>query len=329
MRRDIDISLLRAFVAVVETGSVTGAAALLNLTQAAVSQQVKRLEELFSTELFERHHKRLALRPNGERLIAHAQRLIALNDEVWGAMSAPAYAGEVRLGVPHDIVGPYLPPILKRFDKAWPRVRVTLKCTTTPQLLELLRQGSLDLTITTEQRLGSGGETLMEDDLVWAGAVNGAAHRRDPLPISLGDENCAFRASVLKALADAGRDWRPVCEVSSMEPLLASIEADLAVGPFLRRSIPDYLTVVDDRRLPKLPKFLINLYLPPAKQSEIAVELARHIGQRVCHPLPRPRAGACRSLQAQVPAARRVSGSTERSILRLAARHLLRAAVHE
>jgi DNA-binding transcriptional LysR family regulator len=215
MRRDIDISLLRAFVAVVETGSVTGAAALLNLTQAAVSQQVKRLEELFSTELFERHHKRLALKPNGERLIAHAQRLIALNDEVWGAMSAPAYAGEVRLGVPHDIVGPYLPPILKRFDQAWPRVRVMLKCTTTPQLLELLRQGGLDLTITTEQRLGRGGETLMEDDLVWAGAVNGAAHRRDPLPISLGDENCEFRPSVLKALRDAGRDWRPVCEVSS------------------------------------------------------------------------------------------------------------------
>jgi DNA-binding transcriptional LysR family regulator len=279
MRRDIDISLLRAFIAVVETGSVTGAAALLNLTQAAVSQQVKRLEELFATELFERHHKRLALKPNGERLIAHAQRLIALNDEVWGAMSAPAYAGEVRLGVPHDIVGPYLPPILKRFDKAWPRVRVMLKCTTTPQLLELLRQGGLDLTITTERRLGRGGETLMEDDLVWAGAVNGAAHRHDPLPISLGDENCEFRPSVLKALAHAGRDWRPVCEVSSMEPLLASIEADLAVGPFLRRSIPDYLTVVDDRRLPKLPRFLINLYLPPAKQSEIAVELARHITQ--------------------------------------------------
>ena len=151
MRRDIDIGLLRAFVAVVGTGSVTGAAALLNLTQAAVSQQVKRLEELFTTELFERHHKRLSLKPNGERLIAHAQRLIALNDEVWGAMSAPAYAGEVRLGVPHDIVGPYLPPILKRFDKAWPRVRVSLKCSTTPQLLEALRKADIDLTLTTEQ----------------------------------------------------------------------------------------------------------------------------------------------------------------------------------
>ena len=278
MHRDIDTALLRAFVAVVETGSVTGAAALLNLTQAAVSQQLKRLEELFGTQLFERHHRRLALRPNGERLLAHAHKLIALNDEVWGAMSAPAYEGEVRLGVPHDIVGPYMPPILRRFDQAWPRVRVSLKCTTTAQLLELLRKGDLDLTLTTEQR--AGGTTLLEDELVWVGAVNGAASGRDPLPVSLGDDKCAFRPAVLKALRAAGRDWRPVCEVSSMEPLLASIEADLAIAPLLRSTIPHYLQPFDrDRRLPRLPRFFINLYLPPARQSEIGLELARHISQ--------------------------------------------------
>lgn len=280
MHRDIDTALVRAFVAVVETGSVTAAAGLLNLTQAAVSQQIKRLEELFGTQLFERHHKRLALRPDGERLLTYAHKLIALNDEVWGAMSAPAYEGEVRLGVPHDIIGPYLPPILNRFDRAWPRVRVSLKCTTTPRLLELLRKGDIDLTLTTEQRCGAGGETLLEDDLVWAGARNGAAHERDPLPVSLGDEKCAFRAVVLAALRAAGRDWRPVCEVSSMEPLLASIEADLAVAALLRTTIPRYLQLIDrERGLPRLPKFLINMYLPPARRSEIAVELARNIRQ--------------------------------------------------
>ena len=176
MRRDIDIGLLRAFVAVVETGSVTGAASLLNLTQAAVSQQLKRLEELFGTELFERHHKRLSLKPNGERLVAHAQRLIALNDEVWGTMSAPAYEGEVRLGVPHDIVGPYLPPILKRFDKAWPRVRVSLECRTTPQLLELLRQGRVDLTLTTEQRCRRQRRDACWRT-IWCGPAPGTARR--------------------------------------------------------------------------------------------------------------------------------------------------------
>lgn len=278
MRRDIDVGLLRAFVAVVETGSVTEAASLLNLTQAAVSQQLKRLEELFGAELFERHHKRLVLQPNGERLIAHAERLIGLNDEVWDAMSAPAYEGEVCLGVPTDIVGTFIPPILKRFDKAWPRVRVTLKCSTTPLLLEALRQGEVDLTLTTEQVCRAHGETLLGDDLVWAGAVNGSAHRRNPLPVSLGRETCEFRPSVLKALRGAGRDWRPVCD-SGMDALKASLEADVAVGPFLRRTIPGYLRAVDDDKLPPLPRFLINMYLPVARQGEIAVELARHIRQ--------------------------------------------------
>jgi DNA-binding transcriptional LysR family regulator len=290
MRRDIDVGLLRAFVAVVETGSVTDAASLLNLTQAAVSQQVKRLEELFGTELFERHHKRLTLRPNGERLIAHAQRVISLNDEVWGAMSAPAYEGEVRVGVPTDIVGSFVPPILKRFDKAWPRVRVELKCSTTPLLLEALRQGSVDLTLTTERTCRAHGETLLEDDLVWAGAINGAAHRRDPLPVSLGRETCEFRPSVLKALREAGRDWRPVSE-AGMDALKASLDADIAVGPFLRRTIPDYLQAVDDPRLPRLPRFLINMYLPVARQSDIATELARHIRQEFASRFRRPFTG--------------------------------------
>src|SRR5262245_53369587 len=144
MRRDIDIALLRAVVAVVETGSVTGAAALLNLTQAAVSQQLKRLEDLFGTQLFERHHKRLSLRPDGERLIVHAHRLIAHNDEIWSAMSAPAYEGEVWLGVPTDIVGVFIPPILKRFDKVWPRVRGSLQSSPPTHLIDALRKGDID-----------------------------------------------------------------------------------------------------------------------------------------------------------------------------------------
>jgi hypothetical protein len=62
--------------------------------------------------------------------------------------------------------------------------------------------------------------------------------------------------------------------------MLASIEADLAIAPLLRTTIPHYLQAIDrDRRLPRLPKFCINMYLPPARQSEIALELARHIQQ--------------------------------------------------
>jgi len=82
MPRNIDIALLRAFDAVVQAGSVTGASRLLNLTQAAVSLQLKRLEETFGCRLIERDRNGVRLTPQGERLIAQARRLLRGNDEV-------------------------------------------------------------------------------------------------------------------------------------------------------------------------------------------------------------------------------------------------------
>lgn len=278
MARNIDTALLRAFVAVAETGGMTSAGRLLNLTQAAVSQQVKRLEDTFRQQLFERDRRRLRLTAKGERLLAHAQRLLALNDEVWGLMTLPDFEGEVRLGVPHDIVNPFMPPVLKSFDQAWPRVRVSLVCDTTPCLLGAMKRGEIDLTLTTERDHGAGAEMLLPDELVWVGARGGRAHRLEPLPVSLGNHTCAFRDTAVKALAGIGRDWRPVCEISNMEPILATLRADLAVSVLQVSTVPEDLQVLgSETGLPRLPMFYINLHLPKAGAGDVAVELARHI----------------------------------------------------
>ncbi len=81
--RNLDTSLLRAFVAVADTAGMTAAANLLHLTQAAVSQQIKRLEEALGAQLFERDRRGLRLTNAGERLYGRAKRLLALNDEIW------------------------------------------------------------------------------------------------------------------------------------------------------------------------------------------------------------------------------------------------------
>ena len=128
MPRNLDVAPVRAFLAVVDSGGVTSAASLLGLSQAAVSQQIKRLEEALGCRLFERQGRRLVLGPAGERLLARARRLVAQNDELVSAMRAPAFEGEVRFGVPYDIIASFVPPILRRFAKAQPRVRVSLVC---------------------------------------------------------------------------------------------------------------------------------------------------------------------------------------------------------
>ena len=278
MPHNIDTSLLRAFVAAAETGGMTSAARLVNLTQAAVSQQVKRLEDTLGRQLFERDRRGLRLTPSGERLLVRARRLLALNDEVWALMTAPDFTGEVRLGVPHDIVGPYMPPVLKSFDQAWPGVRVSLDCRKSLNLLRALERREVDLILTTERACAPHGETLLPDQLVWVGARDGRACKRDPLPVSIGGEDCAFRPFAIEALNHAGRDWRPVCEISNMLAECAAVEADLAVVPLLASTVPETLTILGaGDGLPPLPMFQINLYLPQVGASDIAVELARHI----------------------------------------------------
>ena len=126
MPRNLDLTALRSFVTVADAGGVTRAAGLLNLTQSAVSMQLKRLEEQLGLALMDRSGRTIGLTAAGEQLLGYGKRLLALNDEVYGRLTAQEYEGELRLGVPHDIIYPYMPRVLKAFSAAFPRMRVQL-----------------------------------------------------------------------------------------------------------------------------------------------------------------------------------------------------------
>lgn len=275
MQRDIDVALLRAFTSVVDTGSVTAAARLLNRTQAAVSLQIKRLEDMLGQALFQREHRRLTLSPAGERLLANAQRLVALNDAVFGQMTTREFEGEVRFGVPTDIVRTYIPPILRRFNTAFPRVRVTLQLGNSSRLLDSYERGELDLTLTTDHLSDHRAETLRVDSLVWIGAPNGNAYKADPLPIAIGDTTCRFRPVILEALRKAGRDWRVVLELSHQVGQDATVSADIAVTAELRDSVSPALEILGPNSgLPPLSQFMINLHAPMRGTNAIVDALA-------------------------------------------------------
>lgn len=276
--RNIDVSLARAFVATAETGSMTAAANLLNLTQGAISQQVKRLEELFGKQLFARDHRTLTLTATGDRFLLHARRLISMNDEIWGLMRAPEFEGTVRLGVPRDIMRPFIPPILRSFGDAWPKVRVELVCKTSIQLREALSKGEIDVALTTEIDTPDTAERLLTEDLVWISGSGGKARYQTPLPITITDETCSFRAAMLRALGGSAQDWRLVGPVGTNDALLATVEADLALGSLLRSTVPNHVDILaPDETLPALSVFHINLYTRTSQSDPVITQLADHI----------------------------------------------------
>lgn len=278
MPRNVDTALLRAFVAVAETSGMTAAGAVLNLTQAAVSQQIKRLEESFDCQLFERGRS-VQLTAAGERLFGKAKRLLALNDEIWAEMTEPVQVGEIRIGIPSDIVTLYLPPILKHLAKTYPKVRPTLVCLSSRQLIEGLDAGAIDIAVVEEQVGASAeGETLATERLVWVGAKGGEAHTQRPLRISFGSPTCVFRPAMVEALRRSDIEWTTVSEVGNNEVSNVTVQMDLAVMAVLASSVPSFVTVLGpETGLPPLPHFAVKLHLPRAGSSIVAQDVAQHV----------------------------------------------------
>lgn len=282
MLRNLDVSLVRTFVAVAESGSMTAAANTLHVTQGAVSQQIKRLEESFGCSLFERDARRLELSLVGERFLGKARQLLRLNDEILADMNTRALAGALSIGVPYDLVGTHFPAIIKAFSDAHPSVEISLVCGTSPELDDALHNGTLDLAMVEEPAGANNGDCLRVEPLVWVGARGGSAWLKRPLPLSMVADSCAFRPVVLAALDEQRIAWRTVFESGNIEATTATVRSGLAVTAWLASTVPGDLEILgEEAGLPPLPQFAISLRLPTVAQPA-AQEFARYVrGQMV------------------------------------------------
>lgn len=184
----------------------------------------------------------------------------------------------MRFGAPHDLVSTWLVPILKSFAQAHPLVEIVLTCSASPDLVEAVSGGALDLVLAEEPVGPTRGSCLMVDRLVWVGARGGTAHLKTPLPVSLIAKTCAFRPVVLDALGTHGMTWRTLFETGSIDATNALVRADLSVTTWLASTVPDDLAVLpSDAGLPDLPPFAINLHRPKRQGTPAATELGRHI----------------------------------------------------
>ncbi|MCU0816135.1 MAG: LysR family transcriptional regulator [Cypionkella sp.] len=274
MPRNLDLVALRAFVAVADAGGVTRAAGFLNLTQSAVSMQIKRLEQAMSVDLLDRAGRQVGLTPAGEVLLGYARKMLALNDEALARLTRDPHEGEIVLGVPHDVVYPVIPQVLQHFARSFPRMRVTLLSSFTRVLQAQFGRGECDIILTTEDQVEPGGETLAELPLVWVGAPAGIAWKQRPLRLAY-EHNCIFRQGVQAALDTAGIQWEMAVESDSTRTIEASVSADLAVHTVLAGSEPPYVERISHGgTLPELTRMKVNLYVADPVHSPAVLELA-------------------------------------------------------
>jgi DNA-binding transcriptional LysR family regulator len=268
MPRNLDLAALRSFVTVADVGGVTRAAGFLNLTQSAVSMQIKRLEESLGLPLFLRAARKLALSPEGEQLLSYGRRMLALNDEALSRFSTSACSGAIRLGVPHDVVYPAIPGILRRMAQTYPMVQLNLVSSFTILLKDGFARGEYDVILTTEDHPDAGAEVLSSRPLIWVGAPGGNAWQRRPLRLGFKD-TCIFRVQAQAALDAAGISWDLATGGESEQAVEATVAADLAITARLAGSLPDGTEPISgDNQLPPLGQMRLALYRANRRKDE-------------------------------------------------------------
>jgi DNA-binding transcriptional LysR family regulator len=262
---NLDVDLLRAFVTVFETGSFTRTAALLGRTQPAVSLQIRRLEDQLRSPLIDRGGKGIGLTTEGAALLPQARRLLRLNDEILSTLGDGDLEGEVRLGAPEDIATMHLPGILGAFARSHPRIKLSVTCDYTANLLDQMSRGMLDLALIKREPVGPElGVRVWSESLVWV-ALDASIIEASPLPLIIAPAPDIYRKRALGALADAGIAFRASFTSPSLAGQMAALRAGLGVGILPAAMAPRDLSVLGQP-------------LPTLSDSEIALVTARGTG---------------------------------------------------
>ena len=241
----LNSDLLRTFVAVTESGSVTDGAARIYRSQSATSLQIKRLESIIGQPVFERHGRGVILSNTGRQLLPVAQEVIARLDNALRDISQNTVVGKLRVGIPDDHGQAKLAEIIASFSRHHPKVELEVTCALSAHFPDALDKGALDLAIYEVECPKEHEEVLTEDPTCWASS----AHREFPanacLPVALFDHACWWREAAIASLQTRRKPYRIVYSSQSVFGVIAAVEAGIAVGLLGRSSLHSGLSMVN------------------------------------------------------------------------------------
>ncbi len=265
----MDTDLLRAFIAVSDTGGFGSAAKLLNRTQSAVSLQIKRLEDQLGAQLFARTSRSVALTDDGTRLLPYARRLLDLQQDARAELAGHTATDHIRFGLTEEHAAAHLPALLTEMNRAFPHVRVEIVCDISSVLVRAFQDGMLDLVLAVRHGPTKTGRVLGLERMLWVARTGFEITPDVPIPLALNPHGCLFRGHALAALGQAGRAWREPYVSQSATGINVAVQAGLAVTVKTPRSVPAGCGDVGEAfDLPALGLAEIELHTSPARIGE-------------------------------------------------------------
>lgn len=222
----LDIAPLRSYVAVADCGGFQRAALSLRLSQSAISQHVRRLEAAVDRPLVVRHGRGSRFTADGEQLLAHARRILAVHDEAVHAFGVEAERTLV-IGSTEHAAAQLLPCLTAALGASLPDCRTRFRIDRGTRLRESLTAGTIDMALL----LGPGDDPravpVGELELTWYSAPTWTLPPAGrPIPVAAFDDPCALRTRALDTLAEHGVP----AEIGAESAQLAGVQAAVGAG---------------------------------------------------------------------------------------------------
>ncbi len=201
MAQVLDIAPLRSFVAVADAGGFQRAADALHLSQGAVSQHVRRLESAIGRPLVQRHGRGFRFTADGEQLLSHARRMLALHDEVLHSFRAETVQ-TVVIGSTEHAAAQLLPYLAASLDRSFPRCRIKFRIDRGTKLREGFAAGRIDLALLLGPADDPRATAVGDLELTWYSAPGWTPPGKgEPLSVVAFDNPCALRTRALETLS--------------------------------------------------------------------------------------------------------------------------------
>ncbi|MBA7736391.1 transcriptional regulator LrhA [Enterobacter roggenkampii] len=226
---NLDLDLLRTFVAVADLNTFAAAAAAVCRTQSAVSQQMQRLEQLVGKELFARHGRNKLLTEHGIQLLGYARKILRFNDEACMSLMFSNLQGVLTLGASDESADTILPFLLNRISSVYPKLALDVSVKRNAFMVEMLNENKVDLVVTTHRPGQFDCLTLRTSPTHWYCAAEYVLQKGEPVPLVLLDDPSPFRDMVLTALNEANIPWRLAYVASTLPAVRAAVKAGLGV----------------------------------------------------------------------------------------------------
>lgn len=282
MRVNLDVQSLRSFIKVGETKNFTRAAEALNLTQPAISQQVKRLEDLLGVELFARENRQVLLTLEGEKLLSYAKDIVNCNDKVGRLFERVEKRETIIVGMPEHFCERVLPKIISNMATHFPAIQMVVKVARSGLLLDAVSEGKIDLCLMIDELKKMDERPWHTLSVRWfAGDSADMIDKAHDIPLALFKPPCGFRSLAIRSLEECGIKWHCVYESEDLMSLRSAVQAGVGITllPFVAQ-VSGLKSLEGISRLPVLPQFAVvpreRAGWNPVYRSEV-LELIRSV----------------------------------------------------